>query len=205
MLHNMLHSFASKGSTDSDGNSSFITTPNTVITLAAATSKGRELAGDASILSGLTDTQSFPTRPYENSLTKDYTGVAAHETMVAICATIANVAKAGAPALDDDEWTLWQCNWVRVEEPPPGTSIRTNDGKRPWFAVTIRDCTGTLSLYIQGAAALALSGCHDAEQFEAAVQAWGNLVSANGFCEDPSEGEKWQRRKAFGTAGRDQC
>ena len=104
-------------------------------------------------------------------LNKGYTGVAAHETMVAIFATIANVAKTGVAALDDDEETLWQLNWVRVEEPPPGTIIRTNDGKRLWFPVTIRDSTGTLTLYIQEAAALALSACSDADQFEAAFQA----------------------------------
>ena len=74
-------------------------------------------------------------------------------------------------ALDKAGETLWQLNWARVEEPPAGTSIRTNDGKRLWFPVTVRDCTGTLTLYIQEAAALALSGCTDAEQSEAAFQA----------------------------------
>ena len=74
-------------------------------------------------------------------------------------------------ALDKAEETLWQLNWVRVEEPPAGTNIRTNDGKRLWFPVTVRDCTGTLTLYIQEAAALSLSGCGDADQFEAAFEA----------------------------------
>ena len=67
--------------------------------------------------------------------------------------------------------TFWQLNWVRVEEPPAGSNIRTSDGKRIWFPVTVRDCTGTLSLYIQEPAALKLSGFSDAEQFEAAFAA----------------------------------
>ena len=44
----------------------------------------------------------------------------------------------------------------------------TNDGKRLWFPVTVRDCTEKLTLYMQEAAAFKLSGIADAEQFEAA-------------------------------------
>ena len=44
----------------------------------------------------------------------------------------------------------------------------TNDGKRLWFHVTVRDCTGKLTFYTQEAAALKLSGIADAKQFEAA-------------------------------------
>jgi hypothetical protein len=62
-------------------------------------------------------------------------------------------------------------NWVRVEEPAAGSNIRTNDGKRIWFPVTVRDCTGTLTLYIQENAALKLSGIKDADQFEDAFKA----------------------------------
>ena len=61
--------------------------------------------------------------------------------------------------------------WVRVEEPPAGSSIRTNDGKRIWFPVTVRDCTGTLTLYIQEPAALKLNGFDGADHFEAAFVA----------------------------------
>ena len=86
---------------------------------------------------------------------------------------IANVLKTGVEALDSEKETLWQLNWVRVEEPPAGTTVRTNDGERLWFPVTVRDCTGTLTLYIQESAALALSGCADADQFEAAFEAGG--------------------------------
>ena len=91
--------------------------------------------------------------------------------MCALFGSIANVVKTGVDALDKAEETLWQLNWVRVEEPPAGTSIRTSDGKRLWCPVTVRDCTGTLTLYIQEAAALSLSRCCDADHFEAAFEA----------------------------------
>ena len=91
--------------------------------------------------------------------------------MCALLATISTVPQTGVEALDKGKDTVWQLNWVRVEEPPPGSPIRTNDGKRLWFPVTVRDCTGTLTLYIQESTALALSGCADADQFEAAFEA----------------------------------
>ena len=55
--------------------------------------------------------------------------------------------------------------------PPAASNLRTKDGKRLWFPVTVRDCTGTLSIYIQESAALALRGCADADQFETAFEA----------------------------------
>ena len=36
---------------------------------------------------------------------------------------------------------------------------------------SVSDCTDTLTLYIQESATLALSGCADADQFEAALEA----------------------------------
>ena len=71
-------------------------------------------------------------------------------------------------SIDDVEETVWQLTWAHAEEPPAGSNIRTNDGKRLWFPVTVRDSTGKLTLYIQESAALKLSGMVDAEQFEAA-------------------------------------
>ena len=91
--------------------------------------------------------------------------------MCALFGSIANTFKTGVDALDKAEDAFWQLNWVRVEEPPTGSNIRTNDGKRLWFPVTVRDCSGTLTLCIQEAAALKLSGFSDADQFEAAFSA----------------------------------
>ena len=70
--------------------------------------------------------------------------------------------------------TLWQINWVRIEEPSPGTNLRTNDGQRLWFRTTIKDVSGPLTLYIREQAALSLSGSASAEEFEQAFQD-GNL------------------------------
>ena len=55
---------------------------------------------------------------------------------------------------------------MRVGEPPAGSDIRTNDWKRLWFPVTVRDCTRKLTLYMQEAAPLKLSGIANAEPFE---------------------------------------
>ena len=88
--------------------------------------------------------------------------------MCGLFASIANTPKTGVDALDQTDETFWQLNWVRVEEPPAGSNIRTLDGKRLWFPVTVRDCTGILSLYISEAAVLKLSGFYDPDLFEAA-------------------------------------
>jgi hypothetical protein len=76
-------------------------------------------------------------------------------------------------------------NWVRIEEPSAGSSIRTNDGKRVRFPVTVRDSTGTLTIYIQEYAALRLSGIIDAEQFEPTFLDGKIVVSENGISENP--------------------
>lgn len=114
------------------------------------------------------DTESFAVRKFEEWVARDFSQEMATETMCALFAPIAKASKTGVDALDNMEETFWQLNWVSVEEPPAGTQIRTNDGKRLWFPVTIRDCTGKLTLYIQEAAALKLSGFADADQFETA-------------------------------------
>ena len=88
--------------------------------------------------------------------------------MCGLFASIANTPKTGVDALDQTDETFWQLNWVRVEEPPAGSDIRTLDGKRLWFPVTVRDCTGILTLYISEAAVLKLSGFSDPGLFEAA-------------------------------------
>ncbi len=93
--------------------------------------------------------------------------------MCALFAPLMTTKITGDVALDAAAETVWQMNWVRVEEPATGSNIRTNDGKRIWFPVTVRDCTGTLTIYIQENAALKLSGIQDPVQFEAAFKAGG--------------------------------
>ena len=163
--------FRIKGAQDDDGNFSFTTTKHTIIIGGATTGKGRRLAAEAAALLGLTDTDSFAVKKFEEGIARDYSAEPATETMCALFKPIANTSITGVEALDQAEETFWQLNWIRVEEPPAGSSIRTNDGKRIWFPVTVRDCTGTLTLYIQERAALKLSGFDDADQFEAAFLA----------------------------------
>ena len=91
--------------------------------------------------------------------------------MCAIFKPIANTVTTGVDALDTRKETILQLKRVRVEEPPASSTIRTNDRKRLWFPVTVRDCTGTMTLYIQEQAALKLSGFDDADSFEAAFVA----------------------------------
>jgi hypothetical protein len=163
--------FRIKGAQDDAGNFSFVTTKNSSILAAANTSKGRRLAAEAATLLGLSDTDSFAVRKFEEWVARDFSKEQATETMCALFRSIANTTHTGVDALDTAEETLWQLNWVRVEEPPAGTNIRTNDGKRLWFPVTVRDCTGTLTLFIQEAAALKLAGFADPDHFEAAFVA----------------------------------
>ena len=68
----------------------------------------------------------------------------------------------------DSQNTLWQLNWVQVMEPPQGTSLRTQDGSRLWFPVTLRDFHGSTTMYITEAAALKCSNQPDVASFEEA-------------------------------------
>ena len=83
---------------------------------------------------------------------------------------IAHVSKTGVDAIDNSDEMLWQLDFARLEEPTAGSTVRTNDGKRLWFPVTVRDCTAKLMMYIQENAALKLSGMADAEQSENALR-----------------------------------
>ena len=157
--------FRIKGAQDGDGKYSFTTTKNTTICTAAETTKGRSLTEDATNLLALQETVSFPAKEFEQGIARDFSKEPGTETMCALLASISTVPQTGVEALDKGKDTVWQLNWVRVEEPPLGSTIRTNDGKRLWFPVTVRDCTGTLTVYIQESAALALSRCADADKF----------------------------------------
>ena len=165
--------FQIKGAQDENGKFSFTTTKNSIIVSAATTGKGLRLAEEADTLLSLRDTSSFAIRKVEDWVVRDCTQEHATETMYALFAPLTTIKLTGDDALDAAEETLWQMNWVRVEEPAAGSNIRTNDGKRIWFPVTVRDCTGTLTLYIQESAALKLSGIKDADQFEEAFKAGG--------------------------------
>jgi hypothetical protein len=160
--------FRIKGIQNENSEFSFSTTKNSVFVEAAATTKGQHLAAEATALVELADTESFVVRHYEEGVARDFSFESAAEITCALFGCIANTPTTGIDAIDNVEERLWQLNLVRVEELPAGSNIRTNDGTRLWFLVTVRDCTGELTLYIQEAAALKLSGIADADQFETA-------------------------------------
>ena len=98
----------------------------------------------------------------------DYEATMGKETTCALLKQMLRVR--GIPGLEDGE-TKWQLNWVRVEEPQQGATIRTVVGSRIWIKVTLRDFTRELGgLCMREKAALALSGTQDADEFEAAFQ-----------------------------------
>ena len=66
----------------------------------------------------------------------------------------------------DSQNTLWQLNWVQVLEPPLGTTLRTQNGSRLWFPVTLRDFHGSTTMYVTEAAALKCSNQPDVASFE---------------------------------------
>ena len=75
----------------------------------------------------------------------------------------------------DTQTTLWQLNWAQILDPPPGTTLRTKDGKRLWFPVVVRDFQGSMTMYMNEMAALKCSKQTDAASFEEA-HATGRLA-----------------------------
>ena len=61
-----------------------------------------------------------------------------------------------------------QVNWVRIEEPGPGSEILDKSGSRIWFLSRMSDATGCTQVGIPQTTALALGGCQTKEEFEQA-------------------------------------
>ena len=75
----------------------------------------------------------------------------------------------------DAQTTLWQLNWAQILEPPLGTTLVTKDGQRLWFPVVVRDFQGSMTMYINEAAALKCSKQADSASFQEA-HATGRLA-----------------------------
>jgi len=183
--------FRIKGAQDDNNLFSFTTTEHSVIIEAASAKKGTHLVAEASALLSLSDTDSFAMRNYEDMVPRDFSAEPATETMRALFLSIANKSKTGFDTIDNVEETLWQLNWVHVVEPPAGSNIRANCGKRLWFPVTVRDCTGVITAYMQESAALKLSGIDNAEQFDS-FRSGGVVVPSNMLSENhpPAETQR---------------
>ena len=86
---------------------------------------------------------------------RDWSKEPARETKCKLLAQFArNVT--GVPELDAGE-TIWQINWVGTIEPSQGQNIKSNDGNRIWFSITLGDHSGTIVLYITEQAAVKLA------------------------------------------------
>ena len=100
----------------------------------------------------------------ESRKRRDWSQEPGRETRCKLLATFART-KTGIPALDDGE-SVWQINWVKASPPAAGQNIKSQDGKRLWFPVQLIDETGPITLYITEDAAIKLSKCTDAAEFE---------------------------------------
>ena len=154
--------FCISGAQDDNGRFSFRTTKNTILVKGVGT-KAEQLSSDAA-LHGLQieDTVAFELQAARGQ--RDWSTEPGTETTCKLLATFARNAT-GVPELDDNE-TIWQLNSVEITEPSQGQKVRSNDGSRLWFSITLRDMSGTINLYITEKAALKLANVVDAPEFE---------------------------------------
>ena len=154
--------FCISGAQDDKGKFSFRSTKNTYVAKAIGT-KATKLNSDAT----LHNVQAGDTVAFELQQSKearDWEAELGNETRCGLLATFSRSAT-GVPEIDSSE-TVWQINWVRITEPPEGQSIKSNDGSRIWFSLTLRDESGRIVLYITEQAALKLVNAADADEFE---------------------------------------
>jgi len=150
------------GAQNDTGKFSFRTTKTTVISEGIGT-KAEKLNNDAALHNlQVTDTVAFELQG--SGTARDWSTELGKETRCDLLANFARTAT-GVSELDSCE-TIWQCNWVRISEPPEGQSIKTNDGTRLWLPLTLRDDSGPIVLYITEQAVLKLANVADAAEFE---------------------------------------
>ena len=154
--------FAISGSQDDKGKFSFRTSKNTML-FEAVGEKAESLNNDAALHSlQIGDTTAFELQEAKGQ--RDWSLEASTETACKLLSTFARTST-GVPELDEKE-TLWQLNFVEVTEPSQDQKVKSNDGTRLWFPVTLRDHSGTIMLYITEAAALKLANVADMSEFE---------------------------------------
>ena len=147
---------------DEEAKFSFWITRNAFLAKAIGT-KAEKLNSDAALHNLLVeDTVSFELQAARAA--RDWSNVPGKETKCKILNTFASNAT-DVPAIDNDE-TVWQLNWVQVIEPSQDDSIKTKDGSRPWFPITLRDDSESIVLYITEQAAVKLANVSDAPKFE---------------------------------------
>ena len=127
--------FCISGAQDDNGKFSFRTTKNTCLAKGIGT-KAEKLNGDA-VLQNLQveDTVAFELQAARAA--RDWSKEPAKEARCKLLTRFARNAT-GVPELDEGE-TTWQLNWAEATEPSQGQDIKSNDGKRIWFPITLRD------------------------------------------------------------------
>ena len=158
--------FCISGAQDEDGKFCFRTTRNAFLAKGVGT-KAEKLNSDAALRSlQVADTTAFETqeRTTAGREARDWSIEPGKETRCKLLSTFARTST-GVPELDDGE-TIWQLNWVQIAEPSGQQNIKSNDGSRIWFPLTLSDESGTVVLYITEKAALKLGNVTDAAEFE---------------------------------------
>ena len=108
------------------------------------------------------DTTSFELQEAKEQ--RDWSMKPFSETACKLLATFARTPT-GVPDLDENE-TFWQLNCVEVTQPTQDQKVKSTDGTRLWFPVTLRDHSGSIMLYMTEAAALKLAKIADVTEFE---------------------------------------
>ena len=127
--------FCISGAQDDQGKFSFRTTRNTFLAKGVG-AKAEELNGNSALHNlPVGDTVAFELQAA--GAARDWSKEEGKETQRKLFAKLARNAT-GVPELDEGE-TTWQLNWTGVTEPSQGQTIKSNDGKRIWFQITLRD------------------------------------------------------------------
>ena len=135
--------FCVSGAQDDTGKFCFRSTKHTFITKGVG-SKAESLNSNAELHNlQAADTVSFELQT--GTATKDWSKEPGRETRCGLLSIFSRTST-GVPELDDGE-TVWQCNWVRINEPSEQQNSKNQFGSL-WVPLTCRDDTGTVILYI---------------------------------------------------------
>ena len=153
--------FCISGAQDDTGKFAFRSTKHTFITEAVGT-KAKKMKETTELHSlSAADTVDFEFQTA--TAARDWSLERGKETRCGLLSTFAKRAT-GVSALDEGE-TIWQCNWVRIDEPSTEQKIK-NKFDQLWLELTCRDDAGILVLYITEKAVVKLTNVVDAAEFE---------------------------------------
>ena len=135
--------FCISGAQDDTGKFSFRSTKHTFITEAVGTKA--EKMKETTELHNLSAADTVAFELQTGTAARDWSLEKGKETRCGLLATFARTAT-GVAALDAGE-TIWQCNWVRINEPSMEQKTKNQFGQL-WLELMCRDDTGLIGLYI---------------------------------------------------------